>query len=121
MITGKWFILFSPFQSMFQSRNSFHVYFNYNIAEMNLKMLMFKHWLKYLILYMYFLVFPKTLYFSHFMNFDDYYTCCYLAFSLFFSTHKYILTGDFSWLGLNRIITSGVILFIGINEDYIES
>ena len=29
-------------------------------------------------------------------------TCCYLAFSLLFSTHKYILTGDFSWLGLNR-------------------
>ena len=58
--------------------------------------------------------------FPHFMNFDDI-TCCYLAFSLLFSTHKYILTGDFSWLGLNRFITSGVILFIGINEDYIEA
>ena len=41
--------------------------------------------------------------------------------SLLFSTHKYILTGDFSYLGLNRIVTSGVILFIGINEDYIEA
>ena len=29
--------------------------------------------------------------------------CCHLAFSLLFSTHKYILTGDFSCLGLNRI------------------
>ena len=54
------------------------------------------------------------------MNFDDI-TCCYLAFSLLLTTHKYILTGDFSWLGLNRFITSGVILFIGINEDYIEA
>ena len=51
------------------------------------------------------------------MNFDDYYLC----FSLIFFAHKYILTGDFSWLGLNRIITSGVILFIGMNEDYIEA
>ena len=33
--------------------------------------------------------------FPHFMNFDDI-TCCYLAFSLLFSTHKYILTGGFS-------------------------
>ena len=54
------------------------------------------------------------------MNFDDYYLL-YFAFSLLFSTHKYILTGDFSWLGLNRIITTGVISFIAINEDYIEA
>ena len=54
------------------------------------------------------------------MNFDDI-TCYYLAFSLLFSTHKYILTGGFSWLGLNRFINSGVILFIGINEDCIEA
>ena len=57
---------------------------------------------------------------SQFMNLMTF-TCCYLAFSLLFSTHKYILTGDFSCLGLNRFITSGVILFIGINEDYIEA
>ena len=71
---------------------------------------------------MYVLVFPKTLYLFYpnlwiLMTI----TCCYLGFSLLFSTHKYILTGDFSWLGLNRFITSGVILFIGINEDYIEA
>ena len=44
------------------------------------------------------LVFPKTLYLFYpnlwiLMTI----TCCYLAFSLLFSTHKYILTGDFSW------------------------
>ena len=44
---------------------------------------------------------------------------CFLI--AFLSTHKNILTGDFSWLGLNRIITSGVVLFIRINEDYIEA
>ena len=67
-------------------------------------------------------IFPKTLYLFYYnlwilMTI----TCCYLAFSLLFSTYKYTLTGDFSWLGLNRFITSGVILFIWINEDYIEA
>ena len=51
--------------------------------------------------------------FSHFVNFDDYYLLLF-AFSLPFSTYKYIFV---SLLGLNRIITSGVILFVGINED----
>ena len=51
------------------------------------------------------LVFPKTLYlffFSPTINFDDYYLLL-SCFSLLFSTHKYILTGVFSSLGLNRI------------------
>ena len=54
--------------------------------------------------YMLGIVFPKTLY----LFFPTLWilmtiTCYYLAFSLLFSTHKYILTGVISSLGLNRI------------------